>query len=280
MTPLRKRTIEYMTLKGYSLHTQRTYLQHLQSFALHFGCCPSKLDDGHIKTYLHHLVAERELSKSTLNAAYSALKLLFVNILDRPWSGLKLPRPKRLKTLPVVLSRQEVQLIFDALDNAKHRTLLMLIYCGGLRVSEAVCMWAEDIDSRRMLIRIRQGKGHKDRYTILSAVMLEQLRHYWRLYRPQGPWLFTGYHPNEHLSIRTAQTVYAQAKGRAGVRKRGGVHQLRHCFATHLIEDGVDVTKVQFLLGHAHLSTTARYLHLSPGGFSGIEHPMDKPSGE
>lgn len=267
-----------MTLKGYSPYTQRSYLQHLQSFALHFGCCPSKLSTHHVKTYLHHLVTERGLSKSTLNAAYSALKLLFVKILEKTWNGVELPRPKRSKTLPVVLSRQEVQRIFDALDNVKHRTLLMLIYCGGLRVSEAVCLQAEDIDSRRMLIRIRQGKGHKDRYTLLSAVMLDQLRHYWRLYRPPGRWLFTGYNPHEHLSIRTAQVVYAQAKGRAGVRKRGGVHQLRHCFATHLIEDGVDVTRVQFLLGHAHLSTTARYLHLSPGGFSGIEHPMDKPA--
>jgi integrase/recombinase XerD len=275
MTPLRKRTIEYMTLKGYSASTQRSYLQHIGAFALHFNCCPSQLDCSHVQQYLHHLVSKMGLSRSSVNTAYSGIKLLFVNVLEKPWNAVVLPRPKRIKTLPVVLSRDEVQRIFNGVINSKHRALLMLIYSSGLRVGEATRLQVPDIDSQRMTVRIRQGKGRKDRYSILSALTLRQLRSYWQVYRPRL-WLFEGHNSTSHLSIRTVQTVYAQAKRRAGVHKRGGVHQLRHCFATHLIEHGVDVSKVQLLMGHTHLGTTARYLHLSTTHLAGIEHPMDK----
>jgi len=276
MTPLRRRTIEYMTLKDYAASTQSSYLYQLQAFALHYGRCPSQLDCTDVQQYLHHLVKERGLSKSSINAAYSAIKLLFVHVLEKPWNAVVLPRPRRSKILPVVLSREEVERIFEGVANLKHRSLLMLIYSSGLRVSEATRLRVEDIDSRRMLVRIRQGKGRKDRYSIFSVRTLCELRRYWQRYHPRH-WLYEGQNPEEHLSISSVQNIYAKAKIRAGVRKPGGIHQLRHCFATHLIEDGVDVSKVQRLMGHAHLGTTARYLHLSTAHLSSIEHPMDKP---
>lgn len=275
MTPLRKRTLNYLLLRGYADATIRTYIGHLAHFAQHYNRCPSQLDLEAIRLYLVFLVTEKKYTQSSVNGAYSALKILYEKILGKGWDTNKIPRSKRLKTLPNVLSRKEVNRLFEVTTNTKHKCILMMLYSGGLRISEVVQLKITDIDSERMLIRVRQGKGGKDRYTLLSEKMLQQLRKYYRRYEPRI-YLFNGQVGSWPIAITTVRTIFQQAKAKSGVNKPASPHTLRHCFATHLIEDGVSVTKVQLLMGHTHINTTSRYLHLSTKHLNGINHPMDK----
>lgn len=276
MTPLRKRTHDYLTIGGYSSSTKKSYIFHLQEFALYFNRCPSQLSEPHIIEYLRHLAEDKAVSKSTINSAYSALKLLFTHILDHPWNKLHLPRPKREKKLPIVLSTEQVQQIFSVTTNIKHRTLLMLTYSAGLRLGEATQVKVKHITKCRKRIFIQQGKGGKDRYSILSDKMLEQLELYQKQYRPYN-WLFSGAQINQPISNRTLQKIYAQAKRKAKILEPGGVHQLRHCFATHLLEAGMSIFNLQKLMGHTSIKTTSIYLHTASTDFSDFQHPMDKP---
>lgn len=275
MTPLRKRTLDYMTIKGYAESTKTSYIYNLQQFALYFNSCPTKLEEAQVIEYLRHLAIDKGMSKSAMNAAYSAIKILFVNILDKPWNTLHVPRPPCSKTLPSILSREQIQMLFKVTTNVKHRTILMLIYCSGLRVSEASKLKVKDIIRCRKVIHIRQGKGAKDRYSILSEKMLEQLSAYSALYRPRD-WLFTGQNPANPYSKTSISKIYKKAKATAGIKQTGGVHQLRHCFATHLLEAGMPLPSLQKLLGHTSLKATSIYLHLSKDDFSDFEHPLDK----
>lgn len=275
MTPLRRRTTDYMLLRGYAASTIKSYLNHISHFACYFKACPSTLNQEDVKVFLSYLLKEKNYTQSSLNGAYGAIKILFVHVLEKPWDSNKLPRSRRIQTLPCVLSQQEIAQLFEVTINIKHRTILMILYCGGLRLSEVVRLKISDIDSKRMLIRVHQGKGKKDRYTILSQKMLVQLRNYYKIYRPMD-YLFSGANPLAAISIRTVQHIFKKAKGKTSIRKKASVHTLRHCFATHLIEDGVDVTKVQLLLGHKDVRTTCRYLHLSTKHLNDMDHPMDK----
>ena len=275
MTPLRKRTEDYFTLRGYSLATKKSYLYHLQEFALYFNRCPSELSQPHIIEYLCYLSEEKQVSKSTINIAYSAIKLLYTRILEQPWNDLQLPRPKREKKLPLVLSKAQVQQIFSVTTNIKHRTLLMLTYSAGLRLGEVTRIKVKHLVKCRKRIFIQQGKGAKDRYSILSDKMIEQLALYQKQYRP-SEWLFCGVHPNHPISHSTLQKIYQQAKHKAKILEPGGVHQLRHCFATHLLEAGMSIFNLKKLMGHTSIKTTTIYLHTASTDFSDFQHPMDQ----
>ncbi len=275
MTPLRKKTTDYLLYRGYASATIRSYIDHISQFAQHHNCCPSQLDLEAVRLYLIYLVVERKYTQSSVNGAYSAIKILFEKVLNKGWDSNKIPRSRRLKTLPNVLSEQEVNRLFEVTTNTKHKSILMMLYSGGLRISELVQLKISDIDSQRMLIRVDQGKGGKDRYTLLSQKMLIQLRIYYRRYQPSD-YLFNGMIASHPIGISTVSKIFNQAKTKSGLQKPASPHTLRHCFATHLIESGVSVTKVQLLLGHTDVRTTSHYLHLSTKHLHNIDHPMDK----
>ena len=247
----------------------------MKSFALYFHRSPAELGDQEIREYLHYLIQEKKASQSVISQSYSALKFLYETTLKRDWNGLRIPRAKMGKKLPVVLSQQEIQAIFSATRNLKHRALLMTIYSAGLRVSEAVHLKVSDIDSQRMMIRVQQGKGDKDRYTLLAKRTLEVLREYWREYRPKD-WLFYSHSFERPLSSRTVQVVLNRVLHQAGIKKPATVHTLRHSFATHLLEAGTDLYHIQHLLGHKSPKTTTIYLHLSRKDMVSVISPIDR----
>jgi site-specific recombinase XerD len=232
------------------------------------------MGDSEIREYLHYLIQEKKASQSGVSQAYSALKFFYETTLKRDWNGYRIPRVRKGKKLPVVLSQQEIQAIFSATRNLKHRAVLMTIYSAGLRISEVVHLKVVDLDSQRMVIRVEQGKGQKDRYTLLAQRTLDVLRDYWKEYRPQG-WLFPGKPITEPLSVSAVQRVFEKALLRAGIKKPASVHTLRHSFATHLLEAGTDLFHIQRLLGHTSLKTTAIYLHLSRKDLGGVTSPLD-----
>lgn len=275
MTPLRQRTLDYLLLKGYAESTRKTYIYHLQEFALHFNTCPSTLEEEHVIIYLAFLRRDKQRSASTISQAYSAIKILFTAILAKPWNEVRLPRPKREKNLPIVLSVAQVNALIDQTSNLKHRTLLMLTYGAGLRLGEVSKLRVRDINIARKVVFVRRGKGNKDRYTILPDKVIDLITTYRKQYRPRH-WLFEGIQPTKPLALTSIQSVYQQAKRRAGIEQAGGIHQLRHCFATHLVESGTSIQQVQKLLGHSSIRTTLVYLHLANDDFVDIEHPLDR----
>jgi len=277
MGRLREQMKGDLELKGLSLNTQEIYLWHVSHFARHFNKSPRHLGEKEIKEYLLYLIREKKLSSSTVNLCYSALKFLYERTLKRNWVMEKIPYTKRERGLPVVLDKEEVESLFSATNNLKHRAILMLIYSSGLRVSEASHFKISDIDSKRMLLRVREGKGSKDRYSILSNVALEVLREYWRQYRPKE-WLFPGRSSYKPLSVRSIQRIFKKAKNLAGIKKPATVHTLRHAFATHLLEAGTNLHHIQLLLGHRHIKTTTIYLHVSRKELFRIVSPLDYTS--
>lgn len=263
-----------LELKNYSPRTRSCYLTWMRSFALHFHRSPDGMGDPEIREYLHYLIQEKKASQSGISQAYSALKFFYETTLKRDWNGFRIPRAQMGKRLPVVLSSREVQAIFSATRNLKHRAALMTIYSAGLRVSEVVHLKVSDIDSQRMTIRVQQGKGQKDRYTLLSQRTLEVLREYWKEYRPSG-WLFPRKPETEPPSVSAVQRVFGKVLLQAGIKKPASVHTLRHSFATHLLEAGTDLYHIQRLLGHTTPKTTAIYLHLSRKNLGGVTSPLD-----
>jgi len=274
MSVLKENMTMDLQLKGFSEKTQKAYISHVKAYAKHFGQSPDKLGINEIKQYLHYLIMERKLSKSYINITYSALKFFYTVTLGREWEMKQIPRVKRDKKLPTVLSKGEVKKLFDATTNLKHKAILMTVYGGGLRVSEVVNLKPGDIDSENMQIHIRLGKGNKDRYTILSKVNLMILREYWKLYRP-GIWLFPSVNPVNHLSIRTIERIFQQSKQKAGIKKDASIHTLRHSFATHMLESGVDINYIQLLLGHTSPKTTCIYIHLARKDAIKFKSPLD-----
>ena len=266
-----KRDLE---LKNYSPKTRSCYLASVRSFALHFHRSPDELGDSEIREYLHYLLTDREVSQSAMSQAYSGLKFFYETTLKRDWDGFRIPRVKMRKKLPVVLSQQEVQALFSAVRNLKHRAVLMTIYSAGLRLNEAIHLKVSDIDSQRMMIRVEQGKGDKDRYTLLARRTLDILRDYWRVYRSRD-WLFSGHSSDSPLSSRSVQKVFDKALHQAGIKKPATVHTLRHSFATHLLEAGTDLYHIQHLLGHKSPQTTTIYLHLSRRDLVKVISPID-----
>lgn len=263
-----------MRLTGFSPKTISCYLACMKNFTIHFRRSPDEMGQDEIRGYLSYLMEEKKASQSVISQSYSALKFFFETTLQRQWNLSKIPRFKQRKKLPAVLSKQEVASIFSATNNLKHRAMLMTIYSGGLRLSEAAHLKVSDIDSGRMMIRVNQGKGMKDRYTLLGKRNLEILRVYWRVYRP-SEWLFPGRNPAEPISISAIQRVFKASVGEARIKKSATVHTLRHSFATHLLEAGTDLYYIQHLLGHTTASTTAIYLHITGKDLGRIKSPID-----
>jgi site-specific recombinase XerD len=262
MTPLRQRLLDEMTLRGLSPKTQIAYIAAVKGLAEHYHCAPDKLCIEQLQAYLLHCLRVRQLSHSSCLQILHGLRFFYLKTLRWTSADLELPRPKRPQQLPEILNRTELERLFAAVANLKHQTLLKTTYAAGLRVSEVVHLRVADLDSERMTLRIEQGKGAKDRYSLLAPALLNSLRGYYKIYRP-STWLFpSAADPTRPLTISVVQRVYTRAKRRAGISKRGGVHALRHAFATHQLEAGMPLHRLQRLLGHHAIGSTMRYVHL------------------
>jgi site-specific recombinase XerD len=274
MTPLRRRMIEDLILRNRTPKTIKAYTGWVADFARYFHASPDRLGPEHVRSYLLHLIQERQASWNIYRQARQALQFFYTVTLGREWVVARVARPKAPKKLPVVLSTGEMARLLDALENPKHRALLMTAYAGGLRLSEVAHLRVADIDSTRMVIHVRQGKGHKDRDVMLSLRLLTVLREYWKACRP-GPFLFPGRKPDQPVALRTVQMVCQRALKASGLSKHVHMHTLRHSFATHLLEAGTDLRTIQVLLGHHSFSTTARYLHITTAALQSTRSPFD-----
>ena len=267
-----------MDLRGMSLNTKKTYLLHVKHLSEHFGKPAEQLGEAEIRAFLHHGVVVRKLSSSYAVVCYCALRFFFETTLERSWNDRTLPIVKRHKKLPHALSKDEILLVFNATNNLKHRAVLMTAYGAGLRVSELANLRIADIDSKNMQIRINQGKGNVDRYSLLSVANLEVLREYYKQYHPKD-WLFPGQDPTKAINSRTLSTIFKEAKRKVGIKKPVSIHSLRHSFATHLLEDGVPISHIQKLLGHKSVGTTCVYIHISRLSLLQIKNPLDTMPG-
>jgi len=275
MTPLRQRMIDDMQLRNFSPQTQRSYLHYITGFANYYNTSPERLGLDEIRLYQLHLINQRKLSPDSVNCFVSAAKFLYNVTLEMPWSNAHFTRMKVPEKLPEILSRDEVLRLFHFVGFLCHRIVLMLCYGSGLRISEAVSLKVGDIDSQRMLIHVRHGKGAKDRYTVLSQRLLEMLRVYWRQQRPPD-YLFPGFKQDTHIQAASVQLVCREACQMAGITKRVTPHVLRHSFATHLLENGTDTRAIQVLLGHSRIDTTARYIAVAPHSIARLVSPLDQ----
>jgi site-specific recombinase XerD len=278
MSELRTKMKMDLELRGYSPATVKYYIAHVSRFAKYFNKSPELLGETEIRDYLHYCITQKHLSEGTVNTIYSALKFFYVKTLERDWKVDKIARIKEGRKLPVVLSQSEVKAILDTVKNLKHKAILTTIYATGLRVSEAANLKVADIDSENMQIFINQGKGKKDRYSLLSNTNLDILREYWKSYQPKN-YLFEGADRKNPITVRTIQKIFEHAKEKAGVKKAASVHTLRHSFATHLLEAGTDICYIQRLMGHTDINTTTIYLHLRRVDLLNIKSPLDALAG-
>jgi integrase/recombinase XerD len=274
MTPLRLRMIEDMRVRNLAPNTQRIYVDRVAKFARYFGKPPELLGPEEIRTYQVYLTTQKNASPSALNQAVCALRFLYRITLAKTWLIQYIPYAKKPRTLPVVLSQDEVSRFFESISNIKHRAIVITAYATGLRVSEVLSLRVSDIDSQRMMIRVQQGKGRKDRYVMLSPHLLELLRTYWKMARPQG-WLFPGRPPSRPITREMIYQVCMKASVAAGLTKRAHVRALRHSFATHLLEAGTNIRVIQMLLGHRSLRTTAIYTTVSRETVCATSSPLD-----
>lgn len=276
MTELRQRMNDAMVLRGFALRTRETYLACVSGLAKHYHCSPDRLNAEQIQAYLLHLITEKKLAYASVNQAACACRFLFGNVLQQRKIWFGIPMAKVPKRLPVVLPRADIGRLFAACDSLRARTVLMTTYAAGLRVSEVCALQVGDIESApdRMCLKVRQGKGGQDRYTLLSPQLLDTLRLYWQTTRSRT-WLFTDKTGGGPLRDQTAQRMYWAACDAAGLTNAAGIHTLRHSFATHLLEAGVDLHTIQRLLGHGHISTTLRYLHLAQQRLTGTTSPLE-----
>jgi len=273
-TELRRRMIEDMELKRLSSNTQRAYVRGVAQFAEFFGKSPKLLGREEIRTYLLHLVRQEKVSGSTYRQVLSAIRFVYRTTLGETEIVEGIERCKTEKKLPVVLSMDEVERFFAALESLKYRAIFMTAYAGGLRVSEVVSLRTADIDSERMVIRIDQGKGRRDRYVMLSKRLLVVLREYWKAACPKN-YLFPGRFPGSHISPASVWRACKRAMQISGITKNICTHTMRHSFATHLLEDGTDLRTIQVLLGHRNLNTTAVYTHVSRKKIESTTSPLD-----
>lgn len=263
MTALRQKMIDAMRVRGFSVRTHQSYLSAVGELAGYYKRSPETLGVEELQAFFAHLAIERELSGASCRLYLNAVRFLYLQVLG--WASFDVPMtvPKKAQRIPELLTRAEVGRILACCTNPKHRMLLTTCYGCGLRVSEVVSLQVRHIDGERSLLRVEQGKGAKDRLVIVSDALLDALRRYWRLYHPTL-WLFPGSRPDVALCISSAQRVYQRARARAGVEKVGGIHSLRHAYATHQLEAGLPVHRLQHLLGHQNLRSTLRYVHWVP----------------
>jgi integrase/recombinase XerD len=274
MGALRDQMIRELRLRRYAPATQKAYLAAVVGLTKHFGISPDQLSPRQVQDYLLYLMTERKLHWNTVNAICSGLTFFYTQTIKRPDVAAAMPLRRTPRQLPEILSGNELLALFAATDNLQDRALLMTTYGGGLRVSEVVKLRPGDIDSQRMMIRVVAGKRAKDRYTLLSVRLLEELRAYWRAYRPLN-WLFPAPHAHNHLDSNRAREIFNRAKAKAGIRKGGSIHLLRHCFATHLLEAGVDLRTIQILMGHSSIDSTVWYLHMTRKKLDTTQNPLD-----
>jgi site-specific recombinase XerD len=267
--------IEDMQIRNLTPNTQRIYISQVARFACHFHKSPDLLGPAEIRAYLIHLTQEQHLAASSIIVAVSALRFFYTVTLKRPWNVKDdIPTGRQSKKLPVVLSKEEVARFLAAVDNRKHRMVLTVCYATGLRISEAVRLKPAAIDSKRMVIRVDQGKGRKDRYVMLPPKLLEMLRDYWQRTHP-GEWLFPGRWPGQPVCPLSVDRTCREVRQRCGIGKPVGPHSLRHAFAVHLLEAGTDLRTIQLLLGHRNLSTTARYLMIATSKVCATTSPLE-----
>jgi integrase/recombinase XerD len=273
MKTLKQRMKEDMQLRRLSPRTQQAYLIQVTRFARYFNKLPDKLGEKEVKEYLLYLI-EKRVSYSILSQTYSSLKFIYGTTLGRSWEVERIPYPKTPSRLPVVLDKTEIAAFLSAPCPLKYRTIFMMTYSAGLRISEVIHLKRDDIDTARMMVRIRQGKGSRDRYSLLSKVALKELNRYLDHYQPRE-WLFYGKDPGRPIAPTSIQKMFHTVKERAGITKPASVHTLRHSFATHLLEAGCDLHRVQLLLGHKSPTTTAIYLHVSRKNLINTVSPLD-----
>lgn len=274
MSELSDRMTRDMQLRRLSERTQASYLHGMRGLAKHYKRSPDLLTDREVQDYILYMLNERKLAWSTCNIRVSAMKFFYGTTLGRTSTCLAIPPRKIEQRLPEILSAKEVERLFAATKNLKHRTLLKTVYAAGLRVSESVHLKVRDIDSDRMMLRVEQGKGRKDRSIPFSSTLLHELRQYWKQYRPVL-WLFPGHDPEQPMPRDTAYVIYVKAKLKAGIHKDGGIHSLRHAFATHMLEAGVDICTLQEMMGHLSILTTRRYLHVARKSIGAPGNPPD-----
>jgi len=275
MGKLREKMIEDMKLNGLSESTQLAYIKQVKLYAIHYNQSPDKLTEEELRKYILYLQDVRKVANATLIQAVSALKFFYRHTLDVTWRTLEFTRIKKEKKLPVILSKDEVLQILNATENLKHEALLTTIYSAGLRISEAVRLRIDDIDSKRMLVRVVHSKNQKDRYSMLAVKTLELLRQYYLKYRPKY-WLFPGQKKVTHLTRRGGSLIFDQTCRKSGIKKKASVHTLRHSFATHLMEAGVNLRYIQVLLGHSTPQTTSIYTHVCKTNIMEIVSPIDE----
>lgn len=274
MTPLRKRMLGDMQIRNLAPATQQCYLRQVAHFAQYFNKSPDLLGPQEIRDYQLHLLQDRKASSSLHIQVVAALRFLYGTTLERSWTVEAIPYPKKARKLPIIPGREEVAQLLAAASNLKHRAMLTTLYACGLRIAELTHLRILDIDSRRMIIHVRQGKGRKDRIALLSQRLLGLLREYWTAYRPED-WLFPGRWSDRPITPTSVRKACTKICRDAGLKKKLNPHSLRHAFATHLLEDGADVRTVQLLLGHRSLSTTSRYTHLSTQHLRAVRSPLD-----
>jgi integrase/recombinase XerD len=279
MSTLREQMQADLQLRGITPRTQKDYLREVSNLAKYFNKSPEELGEKEIKEYLVHLLRDGKISGGTYRYYVSGIKFLYRTPLKREGVVDAIQYPKSKRKLPVVLDLSEVKAMLSVVENLKHKAILMITYSSGLRISEAARLKITDIDSKRMMVWVQQGKGGKDRYTILSQTALECLRQYWRKYHPKE-WLFEGQKEGNHICISSIRQIFLDAKKRAGITKPGSPHTLRHSFATHLIEAGTSLHHVQLLLGHRSPTTTTVYLHVSRMNLAQVTSPLDKAQPE
>ena len=263
MSPLRQKMIDTMVLKGHATSTQESYLYAVTQLAAYYHRSPDQLDVGEIEQYFLYLLRERKLAPASVRLYVNAIRFLFSQVLQRPWEHRPIRYPKQPQRIPELLSRNEVQQVLALCKNRKYYTMLAMCYGAGLRVSELIALRVRDIDSERDVLHVRQGKGARDRELILTLGMLHLLRNYWQAYRPSDV-LFYGREMQVPIGSSSVQKSYYRAKLAAGIDKRGGIHALRHAYATHQLDAGMPVYQLQRLLGHQNIRTTLRYVHWLP----------------
>lgn len=274
MTALRENMIREMQLRNFTDKTQKAYLNAVSGLARYYHCPPDGITPSQIQDYIIYLLSKRKVAPGTTYSILAGLRFFYTVTLGHDEKSVPIPPVKKVTQLPDILSSEEVERLFSVIRNPKHRAILMTVYSGGLRVSEVVRLKVTDIQSDRMMIRIEQGKGRKDRYTLLSKKLLEELRTYWSIKKPPI-WLFPGQQKNSHMSSRMAQKIYTKAIKEAGIKRKGGIHTLRHCFATHLLESGENIRTIQLLMGHKSILTTIGYLQVTSKTLQGTTSPLD-----
>jgi site-specific recombinase XerD len=274
MSPLRQRMLDDMRIRNMSQLTQYTYVRAVANYSAFHGRAPDKLNAEHVRSYRLHLI-ERGLKANSLNPIMGGLRFFYATTLGNKQVAEAIPYARKEDTLPAVLTQDQVVRLLKAESDPMMRTIFTTIYAAGLRISEATRLTVTDINSQRLVIHIRQAKGHKDRYVMLSEQLLNVLRSYWKRRRPSGSFLFPGDNPDRPITVRTLQRAFREAADRAGLGASVSPHTLRHSFATHLLEQGVDIRVIQDLLGHRHIQSTSRYARVALNTIRKIQSPLE-----